>query len=131
MVPWLIVALVLVIAVTLLAKRGPSPHALARAAAASQDLSALLQAAATLRPDRRPAFLHAAVLTLWNGWQRPLAARLVREFASQHPDQRLVQYWLGRMLQIEPELAGQTFDEAFLAGVYRPEVAEGCCQASS
>jgi len=131
MVPWLVVALLLVIAVALLAKRGPSPIALARAAAESQDLAPLLQAADALPLKQRPAFFHAATLTLWNGWQRPLAAQLVREFANRHPDERLVQYWLRQMLQIEPAVAGQTFDEPFLAGVYRPDEAKSCCQTSS
>jgi hypothetical protein len=131
MLPWLIVALLLVVAVILLAKRGPSPHALAREAAASQDLSALLQAVAALHAGERSAFFHGAIGFLWSNWQRPLAARLVREYAQVCPDEKLCQYWLRQVLEVEPSAAREAFDEPFLAHFYRPEIAKSCCQTSS
>jgi predicted nucleic acid-binding Zn ribbon protein len=131
MLTWSIVAALAVVAVLLVTRRGASPVSLARAAADSQDLSALLQAASALAPARRSAFFHAAIQFLWANWQRPLAASLAREYARQCPDERLCQYWLRQVLEIEPEVARQVFDEPFLAGSYRPEVAKSCCQTSS
>ncbi len=131
MVPWLVVALLVVVAWFLLAKRGPSPVVLAREAARSHDLTALLQAAAALPPAGRSAFFHGAITYLWTNWQRPLAASLAREYARQCPDEKLCQYWLRQVLEIEPEVAREAFDEPFLAGFYRPEVAKSCCQTSS
>ncbi len=131
MTPWIVLLGVAIAAWALLARRGPSALAAAREAVARDDLAPVLTVVATLPPERRGAFFHAAIRELWGAWHRPLAARLVREFATQCPDDTLCQYWLQQVLQIEPGVARDAFDEAFLTAVYRPEVAKSCCQGSS
>jgi hypothetical protein len=131
MTPWLILAVLGLVAWALLARRGPSAVTLAREAARGQDPGPVLRAAAALPVGRRSAFFHAAIGELWASWNRPLAARLVREYAILCPDEKLCQYWLQQVLQVEPVVAREAFDPDFLTAVYRPEVAKSCCQGSS
>lgn len=126
MLTWIAVALGVVMLWMWFSKRGASSLSLARQAEKSQDLSPVLQAAAALPLAARSAFFHDAIGYLWKNWQRPLAARLAREYASQCPDETLCQYWLKQVLEVEPTVARDTFDEGFLAGFYRPEVAKKC-----
>ena len=126
MFTWIIPAVAALVVLMWLARRGPSPAALAHKAAESQDLAPLLEAAAALPPAARSAFFHDAISYLWKNWQRPLAAHLAREYVSQCPDEKLCQYWLKQILEVEPQAARDAFDQAFLSRFFRPEVAKQC-----
>jgi hypothetical protein len=72
-----------------------------------------------------------AINSLWQGYSREAATLLVVEAATRS-DADIVQYWIGQILQVEPEFAGQHFSEDFLAEHFEPEVAsrcgrKGCC----
>jgi hypothetical protein len=72
-----------------------------------------------------------AITTLWQGYAREPATLLVVEAATES-NADIVQYWIGQVLQVEPELAQAHFSEEFLAEHFQPEVAskcgrKGCC----
>jgi hypothetical protein len=131
MMTWIAIGAGALILWMLWSRRGPSPVALARQAAESQDLAPILEAAAALSPTARSALFHDTISFLWRNWQRPLAARLVREYVSQCPDEKLCQYWLKQVLEVEPQAARDTFDQPFLTRFFRPEVAKSCGQGGS
>ncbi len=122
----LIAMAVAAVAWFLVTRRGPDPIRLAEAAAESEDLAGLLDAARKLPYKQRSRFFQEAINWLWNNWQRPLAARLAREFAEQHGAEKIAQFWLRQVMEVEPREAQRNFDKRFLESYYRPEVAKQC-----
>ena len=115
-----------VIVYFLVFRRGPNAISLATQAAESGSLEALLKAATTLPYKRRSMFFQAAISWLWNNWQRPLAAELSVHFAQQHGAEKITQFWVRQVMEVEPLTAQKTFDKRFLEQYYRPEVAKQC-----
>jgi hypothetical protein len=114
------------IAYFLVIRRGPSAVSLANKAAESGSVEELVKAAATLPYKRRSMFFQAAIAWLWNNWQRPLAAELSVHFAKQHGAEKITQFWVRQVMEVEPLTAQKTFDKRFLEQYYRPEVAKQC-----
>ncbi len=131
MLTWIGLGALALVSVIWFVRRGPSAIDLARQAAKSGDLGALLKAIADLPAAARSPFFHAAIGYLWSNWQRPLAAALTREYVEQCPDEKLCQYWMKQVLEVEPHVARETFDEPFLATFFRPEVAKSCGSGGS
>ena len=100
-------------------------------ATSRNDVTPLLEAAEQLSPTQRSVFFQQAVLHLWNNWHRPMAISLIEHFTRKHPDEKIVQYWLKQAMEIEPQLARESYDDRFLKNYYRPEIAKECCQTSS
>ena len=46
-----------------------------------------------------------------------------------HEDVPIAQYWLQQLQTVEPDLARETLDSAFLEEHYQPEVAAACGKA--
>ena len=72
-----------------------------------------------------------ALSELWRGYHRQTAALLVVEAAARS-DADIIQYWIGQVLQVEPDIARATFSQEFLETHFQPEVASkcgrrGCC----
>lgn len=72
-----------------------------------------------------------AIGSLWRAYARQPATLLVVQAAA-NSEADIVQYWIGQILQVEPELAQQHFSEEFLAQHFRPDIAsrcgrKGCC----
>ena len=65
------------------------------------------------------------MLGLWQRYERGLAAALIMA-AAPRSDAKIVQYWIGQVISIEPEIAQEVFTQAFLAEHFRPEVAAAC-----
>ena len=68
---------------------------------------------------------------LWNLYERELVAELLTKIAPS-TDDMIVQYWMRQVLEIEPEIAAETFTIGFLEEHFNPEVASkcgrrGCC----
>jgi hypothetical protein len=90
------------------------------------DVAALLKAIGERRPGARPDAYNRAIRRIWDEYQRPAAIPLIRALAEGHGDSRIAQYWLQQVSTVEPELAAASFDEAFMAEHYKPEVAATC-----
>ena len=86
----------------------------------------LLKAIGERRPGARPDAYNRAIRRLWDEYQRPATIPLIRALAEGHGDSRIAQYWLQQVSTVEPELAAASFDEAFMAEHYKPEVAATC-----
>jgi len=77
----------------------------------------------------RPSTFNHAIRRLWDSYQRPMAAQLVRVLAEHHADAPIAQYWLAQVQGVEPALARQVFDEEFLQSHFQPQVAHSCGSA--
>lgn len=65
---------------------------------------------------------------LWKAYDREIVAQLVVE-AAMRCDADILQYWIQKVLEIEPEIAQDVFSPAFLIGFFKPDVAakQGKC----
>ncbi|HOX44761.1 MAG TPA: hypothetical protein PK668_14275 [Myxococcota bacterium] len=81
------------------------------------------------REGSQPAAYNYAIRRLWDGYHRELAARLARELARNFGTVPIAQYWLQQILQVEPAIASEQFDQEFLATYFVPEVAARCGKA--
>ncbi len=115
-----------VVAYFMMIRRGPNAVSLAAKAAESGTVDDLVTAAGTLPYKRRSMFFQAAIAWLWANWQRPLAAELSVHFAKQHGAEKITQFWVRQVMEVEPLTAQKTFDKKFLEQYYRPEVAKQC-----
>ena len=66
-----------------------------------------------------------AIGALWNTYHRELAAQLVVE-GAQRNDATVFQFWMKRIIEVEPEVASAHFTEAFLLAHFQPELAATC-----
>ena len=62
---------------------------------------------------------------LWRKYDRELAARLLM-VAAPRCDAKILQYWLGQVLSIEPEIAEEVFTPEFVQLHFKPDVAMSC-----
>ncbi|MFT5430249.1 MAG: hypothetical protein ACI9OJ_000922 [Myxococcota bacterium] len=117
----------LVLAVTaLLWMRKPTLAKMTREAVKVDDPQALVTALSEMPEAARPTAFNLVVRDLWNTYNRGLAARLVRDGAGWLASATIVQYWIKQVLEVEPEVASETFDHDFLTAFYNPEVAARC-----
>ncbi len=126
MTTWIYIAFAAVaaIAVLRLFRRGADVAAVAAHAAASGDVTLLVEQIEASDADPATSW-DQAIARLWEAYHRETAARLVVEGArrSQAP---VLQYWIQRFLEVEPEIAEEHFTPEFLDRYYRPEVAAKC-----
>lgn len=112
-----------------------SPMSLDRAteiARKTGDLTAIEQAVQEMSHDRMVTAFHASIKTLWDAYERETAIRLIKEVTETIPDEDIVQFWMRKSLEVEPELAREYFNEGFLLAYFKPQVAArcgtgGCC----
>ena len=95
-----------------------------RHAAHSGDLHLLVRHIETSGSDTANAW-DQAITNLWQSYHRETGARLVVE-AAKRTDAPVVQYWIRRFQEVEPEIAGEHFSEEFLTAYYRRDVAAKC-----
>lgn len=127
MIPFLItLAVALVIGGFLVSRRGSRMGAALKLAVQTDDVQPLVEMASRLGPSARSMFYQDAIAQLWDSWNRPLAAKLVRAFALEHSDEKICQYWMKQVFDVEPLAAQRWFDEAFVKRHYRPDVAKSC-----
>ena len=99
---------------------------LAQAAARTGDVTLVARGIGELAPTLRADAFDRAVTDLWRSGARPLAVRLVRSAAQHVGPAFTTQFWIREGLEHEPALAGDLFDDDFMAAVYEPPVAQAC-----
>lgn len=82
-------------------------------------------------PKIQPTLWDQAIGSLWNEYARETAIRLVMA-AAERCEGDIVQYWIKKVIDVEPELAQDYFTEDFLLRYFRPDIASrcgrrGCC----
>lgn len=134
MIPYLMAAVVVALVVGyFVTRRGLAPGAgkLVDAAIEQGSVAPIVEAAGQLGPVQRSALFQQALTILWEEFQRPLAVQLAKEYAAEHSDEKICQFWLKQAMEVEPLSAKKTFDDTFLKTHYRPEVAACCGKTSS
>lgn len=97
-----------------------------RSALTQKSISPIVDALGRKSAARQPTAYNVAIRRLWDGYERGMAAQLVRQLAELHHTEQIAQYWIELVLQTEPGIARQAFDQAFLDTYYVPEVAAQC-----
>ena len=108
------------------------PSGLMRAtskAISSGDIAPLVKRIEGESDANRATCFNKVVKAMWNSYERPLAAAFIRAIGPLVAGAHITQYWLKQVIEIEPELAKETFDDEFLHSYYRPEVAAQCGKA--
>jgi len=95
------------------------------------DPEPILTAAAKAPPGRRSFLYQQAIAMLWEGWHRPLAIQVLKEFARDHSSEKICQFWLKQAQEVEPLAVQKELGPEFLKAHYRPEVAACCGRTSS
>ena len=94
-------------------------------AAHTGNLDLLLRHIETSNPHDTASTWNQAIDILWQNYHRDTAGRLVVE-AAKRTDAPIVQYWIQRFREVEPEIAARHFSPEFLAEYFRPDVAAKC-----
>ena len=119
-------------AVLLIAIYSFKPSGLMRAtskAITSGDISFLVKRIEGESGANQATCFNKAVKAMWNSYERPLAVSLIRAIGPLVSTAHIAQYWMKQALDIEPELAKESFDDDFLHAYYHPEVAAKCGKA--
>jgi hypothetical protein len=83
-------------------------------------------------PEKKhPNLWDQSIGALWQEYHREAALALMVA-AAIRSEAPIIQYWLKRAMEVEPQMAGEAFGEDFLATYFRPDVAArcgrtGCC----
>ena len=93
---------------------------------AQKDIAPVLKQIHQLPPANRPDYFHRAIGHFWKGYERPLAADLIRIFLEEHQEAPVAHFWVQEMLNVEPALGREKLSEEDLQRDYRPELA-ACC----
>ena len=132
MTSWIWIALggVGIVLIAMIFLRKPAARG-AMAAARAGDVGPLVATIEASATSDRATRWDSAISELWSGYHREPAALLVVA-AAERSDDDIVQYWIGQVLQVEPEIAQLTFSPEFLATHFRPDIAsrcgrKGCC----
>jgi len=118
-------AIALVLVTTWSWRAGGIERAVARAVSKG-DVDALLELLLKRTIVTQPAAFNHVIRRLWNDYQRPLAAPLIRALGERHSDVPISQYWISQLQTVEPGLAKEHLDPTFLQDHFRPQVAAGC-----
>lgn len=84
------------------------------------------------QPEKKhPNLWDQAIGALWESYHRPAAMALMVA-GARRSDAPIVQYWLKKAMEVEPEMAEEEFSDEFLESYFQPSVAAqcgrvGCC----
>jgi len=126
MLPYIVAAVIGFVVLLWMMNQGVSVARAVSEAVAAKDIAPITETAKNLPEQQRSQFFQEATTQLWDGWHRDLAAKVAKEFVIQHPEERICQYWLHKVMEVEPETAGEILDEDFLKNYYLPEVGAAC-----
>lgn len=98
----------------------------------SGDIDPIGEAVSALPAGQQINGINLAITRLWEGWERETAIRMIREVAEHIPDELILQTWLRKAMEVEPDLAQQYFSETFILAYFKPDIARtcgtgGCC----
>lgn len=96
------------------------------------DIDPIGEAVSSMSAGQQVNAINSAITRLWEGWERETAIKMVREVTEHIPDELIVQFWLRKTMEVEPDLAATYYSDTFLLAYYKPEVARrcgsgGCC----
>ena len=100
-------------------------------ARSSGEVAGIVAAIEEAPEKKHPNLWDQTIGTLWQEYHREAALALMMA-AAIRSEAPIVQYWLKRALEVEPELCQEIFTEDFLSEYFRPDVAAkcgrtGCC----
>lgn len=75
--------------------------------------------------DKAGTKWNTAISTLWQAYAREAAAMVVVA-GVKHCDAKILHYWVQQVMEIEPEIAREQFDMAFLQEHFDPSKASQC-----
>lgn len=73
-----------------------------------------------------PTLYNSAIKTLWDGYDRDIAMRLIGELLKRNDTAPISQQWIQTALTVEPELARTELGKDFINAHYREDVAKAC-----
>ncbi len=97
----------------------------------SGEVSQLVEAIVAKKARDEATEWDAAITKLWNTYHREAATKLVMA-ATEHSQADILQYWIQRIWEVEPEIAQAHYTKDFIDAHFKPEVAakcgrKGCC----
>lgn len=125
---WIVVAAVALLAVAWKFTGRPLDRHIDRAIR-DESVEPLIKVLLSLGAGLQPNAFNRAIRALWDAYQRPLAVELIKVFVQHHDNAPIAQYWLEQVQSVEPELARESFDSAFIKAHFQPEVAASCGEA--
>jgi predicted alpha/beta-fold hydrolase len=133
MTPFLMVGIAVggAVLVVLWWKGGSSVGRLVDAAVRAGEPGPIVTAASGLAHGKRSVLYQQAIAMLWEGWHRPLAIQVLKEFAKDHSHEKICQFWLKQAQEVEPLEVQKQLGPEFLKAHYRAEVAACCGRTSS
>ncbi len=105
-----------------------SKNGLARSlvrARATGEVGGLVAAIEASPAASRATLWDQAIGALWADYAREAATHLIMA-GAQRSDADILQYWIQRVMEVEPEIAHEFFSDDFLTVYFRPQVAAGC-----
>ncbi len=126
---WLIAAGVAAFLVLAWKLAGRSMESHIQRAIRDEDSGPLIEAALRHGEAGQPDAFNRAIKGLWDAYERELAVPVIKALVEHHGDVPIAQYWLQQLQTVEPDLARETLDSAFLEEHYQPEVAAACGKA--
>ena len=122
---WLVIGVIVTAAIILSSKsKGGLARSLVKARATGE-VGGLVAAIEASPEASRATLWDQAIGALWADYAREAATHLIMA-GAQRSEADILQYWIQRVMEVEPELAHEHFSEDFLAEYFRPQVAAGC-----
>ncbi len=127
---WIVLAAVGVVIVFKMVGTGKMAAALDRARDTGE-VAGIIAAIEAAPEKRHPNLWDQAISRLWEEYHREAALDLMIA-AARRSDAPVVQFWLKKAMEVEPEMAEEQFDDEFLQTYFKPAVAArcgrvGCC----
>ena len=97
----------------------------------SGEIAGVVAAIEEAPEKKHPNLWDQTIGTLWQEYHREAALALMVA-AAIRSEAPIIQYWIKRAMEVEPQLAEEGFSQDFLATYFRPDVAArcgrtGCC----
>lgn len=125
---WIVLAVVGMVVVFRLLGAGRLSSALDKARETGEVAGVV--AAIEAEPEKKhPNLWDQAIGTLWEEYHREAAMALMIA-AGRRTEAPIVQYWIKKAMEVEPEMADEQFTEEFLEEYFRPSVAAKCGRVS-
>lgn len=101
-----------------------------REARTTRDIKPVLAEIDAMKDADIQSIFNSAIKTLWDSYDRELAADLIKAFLERKDNVPIAQHWLNQLLTVEPEIARQKIDEDFLRAHLHEECAAKCGSCS-